>query len=70
MPSSGQLYLTWQAHQMNDRGQAEIEREREAETGLGQKNTAKYLPQISWQLRTVSMLSCIVLSCTVCFINI
>jgi hypothetical protein len=33
MASSGQLYLAWQAHQMNERGQAEIERKREAETG-------------------------------------
>jgi hypothetical protein len=69
MASSGQLYLAWQAHQMNERGQAEIERKREAETGLGQKTLQNICPQISWQLRTVSMLSCIVLSIPVCSIN-
>jgi hypothetical protein len=58
MASSGQLYLAWQAHQMNDRGQAEIERMmREAETGLGQKTLQNICPQISWQLRTVSIFS-------------
>jgi hypothetical protein len=57
MAPSGQLYLAWQAHQMNERGQAEIERKREAETGLGQKTLQNICPQISWQLRTVSIFS-------------
>jgi hypothetical protein len=66
MASSGQLYLAWQAHQMNDR--AEIERQREAETGLGQKTLQNICPQISWQLRTVSIFSLFCLF-QVCSIN-
>jgi hypothetical protein len=69
MASSGQLYLAWQAHQMNDRGQAEIERQREAETGLGLRNTAKYLPS-NYLAVMDSLYIFIVLSTPVCFINI